>query len=140
MNAFYLLAAVALGAAPPQKPLHFEEVVYLPGKGPNRARVFVYLTIPRADLDRLAATVVLYADAAVREAKRHNLPEVDLRNGRRIGSVAVVFCIRDAPGDRAIAYTGFSYVQLREYGRLKPEEARKRVRHHSWGLGTLDGR
>lgn len=140
MNAICLLAAVALGAAPPQKPLYFDEVVYVPGKGPNPARVFVYLTVPNANLDRLCATVVVYAGAAVREAKRHRLPEVDPKTGRRVAEVAVVFCVRDAPGGRSGAYTGFTYAQLRKYGRLRTDEARKKVRRHSWALGTFAGK
>jgi hypothetical protein len=132
-----LLAALTASpaAAPPVKPLTFDEVNLVPGKNPRTATLRLVLTVPLGDRGDVVAR---YAGAALREAARHKFAGTDFGGGLpRYDDVGVTFFLRERPGDRFGAYTGFSIEQLREIAAAKPKEARRLAGRHAWAFKKL---
>jgi RNA polymerase sigma factor (sigma-70 family) len=132
-------AAKAAVAAPP-----FDAVVWVPPRGPNRGLLYLVLTEPRANNDKLNELVVRHAGAALREARKRLLAD---RRGRpapggqegkeQEGSFNVVFLVRPSTRTRRGAATGFSMEQLRQIRDADPERARRLASVHAWSFGEI---
>jgi RNA polymerase sigma factor (sigma-70 family) len=133
------LVAGLLAAAPPRRPTPpFDEVVLQAEKPPQPSLLYVVLTAPKADTDKLNDLVVRHAAAALREATRYRFDGAALPLGQRAQYVGnVVFLVRRGKKDTTGSMTGFVPEQLREITNAPPGRAKDLVSRHAWGRGRL---
>jgi hypothetical protein len=131
------LCALAVPFSPAARAddLKFDEVILLEGKGRDVSVLYVVLTEPKADLDKLRDLVVKYARTALKEAAGRKFKGTT-GEGKPKYEGYVVFFVRSAKGDRQGACTGFGVGHLKEIATAKPDEGRKRVRA-AWAFGEL---
>jgi hypothetical protein len=115
--------------------LKFDEVILVEGKGREVSVLYVVLTEPKADLDKLRDLVVKYAGTAFKEAADRKFKGTTGEDKPKYKGY-VVFFVRSAKGDRQGAYTGFGLDHLKQIATAKPDEGRKLVRA-AWAFGDL---
>jgi hypothetical protein len=120
--------------------LMFEEVIVTKSADRGPDLLYVVLTEPRADHDKLDDLVLKYAGAALREAAAHKFKGATKEGELYEHDGNIVFLVRAVRGDREGAVSGFSVEQLQQLLAAKPERARMLVQVHSWTGGKLPGK
>jgi hypothetical protein len=123
--------------APKAQEPKFDAVILVEGKGPDLSLLYVVLTQPKADNDKLNELVVGHANLAIRVVAQHKFEGAIKADEKPKHKGNVVFLVRNAIGDDWGCVTGFSVEQLREIVAAKPEAARKQVASHAWSLGKI---
>jgi hypothetical protein len=133
-----LLVSIAMiSAAGQREDAKFDRVVLAPGKGPQLSLLYVVLTQPKANIDTLNELVVRYAKAALQVAAEHKFEGAITADDKAKHRGNVVFLVRSAKTERTGYITGFGVEQLREIVAASPEEGKRFVSYHTWGLGQL---
>jgi len=112
----------------------FDAVILVKGKEPDPSLLYLVLTQPKADLDKLCELVVKHAKAAIQAATEHKFQGTTKTNEKPKYQGNIVFLVRastKAPDGHA---TGFTVEQLREIAAASPEDGKRLVRRHAWAL------
>ena len=120
--------------------LTFEKVVVEKGVR-SVDLLFVVLTEPNVNNDKLDELVVKYAAAALREAAEHKFEGATKGDEKPEYKGNVVFLVRHSRDARSGFTSGFGVEQLREIVAATPDGGRKLASAHSWGKHDIpDGK
>jgi hypothetical protein len=114
----------------------FDAVILVEARPPNLSLLYVVVTQPRADNDKLSEVVVRHARAALAAASEHRF-EGATEGDRPRHKGNVVFLVRQSRDDRRGYATGFSVEQLREIVAVNPAAGRKLVDRHAWSTEEI---
>lgn len=120
-----------------ETPEKFDEVILVEGKSPDISLLYVVLTEPKTDIDKLSELVVRHAKVAIQAAAEYKFEGATKGDEKPKYKGNVVFLVRNARQDRTGTVTGFSVEQLREIATTKPEAGRQIVARHHWGFGHI---
>ena len=112
--------------------LTFEKVVVQKSGDRGPDLLYVVLTEPKANKDKLVDLVLKYGPAALREAAEHKFEGATKGDEKPKYKGNLVFLVRNSRDARRGAHTGFSVEQLREVVAANPDAARKLVGEHAW--------
>src|SRR5262245_53792775 len=120
--------------------LTFEKVVVRQADR-NPDLLFVVLTEPKTNNEKLDELVLKYAAAALREATEHKFEGTTKGDEKPKYKGNVVFLVRYSRDARSGFTSGFGVEQLREIVAATPEGGRKLASAHSWGKHDIpDGK
>ena len=120
--------------------LKFEEVVVEKSVHPGHDLLYVVLTEPKANGEKLDDLVLKYAETALQAATVHQFKGTTKMGELYKYDGTIVFLVRAAKGNREGAAAGFSVEQLEQILAATPERARTLVQRQSWGPGKLPGK
>ena len=112
----------------------FDAVVLVKGKEPDASALYVVLTQPKADLDKLCELVVKHAEPAIQAATEHKFQGTTKANEKPKYQGNIVFLVRASTKAPDGSATGFTVEQLREIAAAGPEDGKRLVRRHAWAL------
>jgi uncharacterized protein (TIGR03067 family) len=112
----------------------FDAVILVKGNEPDPSLLYVVLTQPKADLDKLCELVVKHAEAAIQAATEHKFQGTTKANERPKHQGNIVFLVRVSTKALDGHATGFTVEQLREIATASPEDGKRLVRRHAWAL------
>lgn len=136
----FLVAIAAVNLCLADEELAFEKVVVKKGVR-SVDLLFVVLTEPKVNNDKLDELVVKYAAAALREAAEHKFEGATKGNEEPKYKGNVVFLVRSSRDARSGFSSGFGVEQLQEIIAATPEGGRKLASAHSWGRHDIpDGK
>lgn len=115
----------------------FDAVILVEGKEPQISLLFVVLTQPKADNDKLNELVARHAKAAIQVASEYQFEGTTKPDEKPKYRGNAVFFVRLSTKARNGYATGFGVEQLREIAALNLDEGKERVRHHTWGWDDL---
>jgi hypothetical protein len=115
----------------------FDAVILVEARPPDLSLLYVVVTQPRADNDKLSEVVVRHARVALAAASEHRFEGTTDGDARPRYKGNVVFLVRDSRDDRRGYTTGFSVEQLREIVAANPAAGRKLVDRHAWSTEEI---